>query len=55
MWLDRLKEEWGFKGNIGISFTLPDYNAFIKKYESGEYNASKLGDIVIQNIIPTDQ
>lgn len=53
--LDRLKEEWGFTGNIGISFTLPDYNAFIKKYESGEYNASKLGDIVIQNIIPTDQ
>ena len=53
--LDHLKDEWGFTGNIGISFTLPDYNAFIKKYESGEYNASKLGDIVIHNIIPTDQ
>lgn len=52
--LDRLKEEWGFTGNIGINFTLPDYNVFIKKYESGEYNTSKLTEIVIRNIIPTD-
>jgi len=50
--LNDFKTEWGFSGDISISISLSHYKDAFSQYSRGEINASKLGDIVIENLMP---
>lgn len=49
--LNNFKTQWGFAGNISAAVSLSHYEDAFEKYSKGEINASKLGDIVIKNLI----
>lgn len=49
--LNNFKTQWGFAGNISASVSLSHYEDAFEQYSKGEINASKLCDIVVENLI----
>lgn len=51
MGLNNFKAEWEFSGDISISVSISHYKDAFDKYTKGEINASKLGDVIIENLV----